>query len=88
MFNKANASAAAHADHDDEPGSHNSGQSKRDDSNGSNQHNKKHRKALDAEISKGDIKMRAALTSYLSVSESDEETKQPRQSVQKPQSKV
>ena len=88
MFNKANASAAAHGDHDDEPGSHNSGQSKRDDSNGSNQHNKKHRKALDAEISKGDIKMRAALTSYLSVSESDEETKQPRQSVQKPQSKV
>ena len=31
------------------------------------------RKLLDAEISKGDIKMRAALDSYLSVSESDNE---------------
>ena len=75
MF-KADTSAAA-GDHDDDPGSHNSGQSyskPRDDSNGSNEESKKHIKMLDAEISKGDIKMRKALkNSYLSVSESDGE---------------
>ena len=80
MF-KADTSAAA-GDHDDDPGSHNSGQSNskpRDDSNGSNEENKKHRKILDADISKSDIKMSKGLNSYLSVSESDgEENKQPR----------
>ena len=80
MF-KADTSAAA-GDHDDDPGSHNSGQSNnkpRDDSNGSNEESKKHRKLLEAEISKGDIKMRKGLKSYLSVSESDEEeTNHPR----------
>ena len=80
MF-KADTSAAA-GDHDDDPGSHNSGQSNskpRDDSNGSNEESKKHRKLLDADISKSDIKMRKGLNSYLSVSESDgEENKQPR----------
>ena len=80
MFSKTNTTAAE-GDHDEEPGSNNSGQSKLDDSNGSNQ-DKKRRKPLDVEISKGDIKMRAALNSYLSVSESDEEeTKQPKQSM-------
>ena len=80
MF-KADTSAAA-GDHDDDPGSHNSGQSNskpRDDSNGSNEESKKHRKLLDADISKSDIKMRKGLNSYLSVSESEgEENKQPR----------
>lgn len=81
MFNKVNAAGTAQGDNDEDPDSHKSGQSnQRDDSNGSKEE-KKHRKQLDAEISKGDIKMRAAIqSSYLSVSESEgeEETKQPR----------
>jgi len=54
------------------PRSSGSGSTKREDSNGSKEEQKtQHRKLLDDEISKGDIKMRAALDSYLSVSESD-----------------
>ncbi len=49
--------------------------SKRENLNGSKEESKcvSHRKLLDDEISKGDIKMRAALDSYLSVSESEGE---------------
>lgn len=54
------------------PRSSGSGSTKRENSNGSKEEQKaQHRKLLDDEISKGDIKMRAALDSYLSVSESD-----------------
>ena len=72
MFNNSTSNTnAAAGDHDDDPGSTNS----RPDSSDIKD-KKQRKKMLDAEISKGDIKMRAALNSYLSVSESDnEETK-------------
>lgn len=67
MFSNANKD-------EDMPRSSGSGSTKREDSNGSKEEQKtQHRKLLDDEISKGDIKMRAALDSYLSVSESDGE---------------
>ena len=56
------------------PRSSGSSASKRRDSSGSKEEKKvHHRKSLDADISKGDMKMRAALESYLSVSDSDGE---------------
>jgi len=82
MFSKGGAVEGTQGGHDeDHPGSHNSAQSNnhRDNNSNGSKEEKKQRKQLDAEISKGDIKMRAAIQSYLSVSESEgeemEETK-------------
>ena len=85
MFSKASIHAAgAAADEEDGelPRSNHSGGSKRGDSDdkGSTEEESKRRKLLDVEISKADIKMRADINSYLSVSDSDreEETKAPK----------